>query len=74
MTQGYVDSIRDMHQYAVPCSVNKIYLDGLPYRYFQRQYKLERSFINGDITAEDFAIQLDRLPEEQIDEKEEFIQ
>lgn len=74
MTQGYVDSIRDMHQYAVPCSVNEIYLDGLPYRYFQRQYKLERSFINGDITAEDFAIQLGRLPEEKIDEKEEFIQ
>ena len=74
MTQGYVDSIRDMHQYAVPCSVNEIYLDDLPYRYFQRQYKLERSFIKGDITAEDFATQLVRLPEEKIDEKEEFIQ
>ena len=64
MTQEYVDSIREIQEYAVPCSVCGVYLLSLPYEYFQKQYQLERYFINGDISAEDFAIQLNRLPQE----------
>ena len=64
MTQGYIDSIREIHQYAIPCAVNDQYLLNLPYNYFQKQYQLERSFISGEISAEDFATQLDRLPRE----------
>ena len=64
MTQEYVDSIWEMHQYAVPCSVNKVFLLDLPYHYFQKQYQLERSFINGKISADEFATQLNHLPQE----------
>lgn len=64
MTQEYVNSIWEIHQCAIPCSVYKEYLLYFPYEYYEKQYKLERSFINGDISAEEFAAQLDRLRRE----------
>ena len=64
MTQEYVNSIWEIHQCAIPCSVYKEYLLYFPYEYYEKQYKLERSFINGDISAEEFATQLDRLRRE----------
>ena len=65
MTQEFVDSIWEIHQYAVPCAVNKEYLSSfLPYSYFQRKYQIIQGFTNGNISAEEFATQLDRLPQE----------
>ena len=65
MTQEYIDSIREIHQYAVPCAVNAEYLSlFLPYDYFRKQYQIEQSFISRELSAKEFAIQLDLLPPE----------
>lgn len=61
LTQEYVDSIWEMGKYAVPCTIDEDYLYPSSWDVFDAYDQLTLQCINGDISAEDYAAEMDRL-------------
>ena len=62
MTQEYVDSIWEIEQYGIPCMVDDDYLSDVPWQILEEKCPvLIRQCAKGEISAEDFVTEMDRL-------------